>query len=535
MPMTFRTAFVVTAFTASLVAGVLFTQPASAQTDDKKLGAVHFETSCTPEAQALFDRAMLYQHSFWYRASQRVFEDVLKADPACGIAYWGIALSLLWNPHSAPAAKNLTEGSAALAKAKSVDVKTQRERDYLDALGAMYADYDKVDHRTRLLAYAKAMEQLAGRYPDDDEAQIFYALALNTSAPPDDKTYANQLKGAAILERIAQRQPQHPGVAHYLIHLYDYPPIADKGIEAARRYAKIAPAAPHALHMPSHIFTRVGYWQESIDSNMASGRTAKEAQDFHEELHAMDYLVYAYLQLGRDKKAKDVIDEMNTVTGFTESALPGPYARAISPARYAVERGDWKAAAALDVRPSPLPQVQAITYFARAVGAARSGDPAAAKADIAKLAELREKLMQAKDAYWAGQVDIQWQVATAWVLYAEGKRDEALKAMSAAADAEDRTEKHPVTPGVPKPARELYGEMLLESGMPKEALAAFEATLKKEPNRLGATMDAARAAEKAGDPDKARDYYGKVVAIADDADKTRTDIEAARAFLAKKT
>ena len=219
---------------------------------------------------------MLYQHSFWYRASQKTFEEVLKADPECAIAYWGIALSLLWNPHTTPAAKNLAEGAAALAKAKSIGAKTERERDYLAALGAMYADYDKVDHRTRLLAYAKAMEALAARYPNDDEAQIHYALALNTSAPPADKTYANQLKGAAILEQIAKRQPLHPGVAHYLIHLYDYPPIADKGIEAARRYAKIAPDAPHALHMPSHIFTRVGYWQELINSNMASGRSPRQ-------------------------------------------------------------------------------------------------------------------------------------------------------------------------------------------------------------------------------------------------------------------
>ena len=236
--------------------------PAFGQTDDSKLGKVHFETSCTPEAQKLFDRGMLYQHSFWYRASQKTFDEVLKVDPQCAIAYWGIALSLLWNPHVAPPTKNLAEGSAALEKAKSVGAKTAREGDYLAALGAMYADYDKVDHRARMLAYAKAMEQLAARYPSDDEAQIYYALALNTSAPPDDKTYANQLKGAAILEPIAKRQPQHPGVAHYLIHLYDYPPIADKGIEAARRYARIAPAAAHALHMPSHIFTRVGYWQE---------------------------------------------------------------------------------------------------------------------------------------------------------------------------------------------------------------------------------------------------------------------------------
>jgi tetratricopeptide (TPR) repeat protein len=540
MSMTLRTAFIATAFTASLataslVAGVSLAQTAAGQADDKKLGAVHFETSCTPEAQALFDRAMLYQHSFWYRASQRVFEDVLKADPACGVAYWGIALSLLWNPHTAPPPKNLAEGAAALAKARSVDIKTQRERDYIDALGAMYADYGKVDHRTRLLAYAKAMEQLAARYPDDDEAQIFYALALNTSAPPDDKTYANQLKGAAILERIAKRQPQHPGVAHYLIHLYDTPALADKGLEAARRYAKIAPAAAHAQHMPSHIFTRVGYWQESIASNTESARVAKADKEASDQLHAMDYLVYAYLQLGQDGKARAVIDEMSTVTGFSETFIAGPYALAASPARYAVERGDWKAAAALPVRTSAPPQVQAITHFVRALGAARSGDPAAAKPDITRLAELREKLSQAKDAYWAGQVDIQWQIATAWMLYAEGKRDEALKAMNAAADAEDRTEKHPVTPGVPKPARELYGVMLLESGMPKEALAAFEATLKKEPNRLVATVDAARAAEKAGDLDKARDYYAKVIAVAGDADKTRTEVDLARAFLAKKS
>jgi tetratricopeptide (TPR) repeat protein len=527
-----KTSFAIAAMAATSVSLAL---PAFGQTDDNKLGKVHFETSCKPEAQKLFDRGMLYQHSFWYRASQKTFEDALKADPECAVAYWGIALSLLWNPHGAPPAKNLVEGSAALAKANSIGAKTERERDYLAALGAMYADSDKVDHRTRLLAYAKAMEQLAARYPNDDEAQIHYALALNTSASPADKTYANQLKGAAILEEIAKRQPQHPGVAHYLIHLYDYPPIADKGIEAARRYAKIAPDAPHALHMPSHIFTRVGYWQESIDSNMASGRSAQAAGDFHEQLHAMDYLVYAYLQLGQDKKAGDVVEAMNTVTGFTETALPGPYARAASPARYAVERGDWKAAAALEVRPSPLPQVQAMTYFARAVGAARSGDPAAAKADIAKLGELQDKLVQAKDAYWAGQVDVQKQIATAWVLYAEGKRDEALSAMSAAADAEDKTEKHPVTPGVPKPAREFYAGMLLESGMAKEALAAFEATLKKEPNRLDAYVGAARAAEKAGDPARARAYYEKVVTIASDADQTRTDVSDARVFLAKKS
>jgi hypothetical protein len=518
------------AIAAAAAAGLSFVQPALGQS----LGTVHFETSCKPEAQKLFDGGMLYQHSFWYRASQRVFEDALKADPECGIAYWGTALSLLWNPHTPAPAKNLAEGAAAIAMGKSVGTKTQRERDYLDALGVMYADYDKVDHRTRMQAYAKAMEQLAQRYPDDDEAQIYYALALNTSASPADKTYANQLKGAAILEPIALRQPQHPGVAHYLIHLYDYPPIAEKGLDAARRYAKVAPAAAHAQHMPSHIFTRVGYWKESIASNVESSRVARADKEGHDQLHGMDYLVYAYLQLGQDKDAAAVIDEMNTVTGFTETFIAGPYALAASPARYAVERGDWKAAAALQVRPSPLAHVQAVTHFARALGAARSGDPEAAKADIAKLAELRDKLRDAKDAYWSEQVDIQQQVATAWLLYAEGKRDDALNAMSAAADSEDKTEKHPVTPGVPRPARELYGVMLLESGNAKEALAAFEVTIKKEPNRLGAYVGAAKAAEKSGESAKAQEYYSKVVAIADAADNTRTEIADARAFLTKR-
>jgi tetratricopeptide (TPR) repeat protein len=520
-----------TSFAIAVAAAVCLAQPAVGQTDDAKLGQVHFETSCKPDAQKHFDCAMLYQHSFWYRASQMAFENALKADPECAIAYWGIALSLLWNPHVPTPPKNLADGAAAIAKAKAAGTKTPRERDYVDALAAMYTDVEKAGHFARSQAYAKAMEQVAQRYPTDDEAQIHYALALNTSASPADKSYANQLKGAAILEPIFKRQPRHPGVAHYLIHLYDYPSIAEKGLNAARLYAKIAPAAAHAQHMPSHIFTRVGYWDESIASNIEAARVAKEATDFHDQLHSMDYLVYAYLQLGQDQKAKAVLDDMKTVAGFTETFLPGPYALAVSPARYAVERGDWTAAAALDVRPSPLPHIPAITHFARALGAARSGHPEAAKADIAKLQELRDRLRQSKDAYWTEQVEIQGQVAAAWLLYAEGKHDEALKAMSAAADAEDATEKHPVTPGAPKPARELYGVMLLERGKPTEALAAFEAVLKKEPNRLGAYAGAAKAAEQSGDRAKARDYYGKVVAIAAGADSTRTEVADARTFL----
>jgi hypothetical protein len=514
-------------------AGILsLAQPAFAQGADKPLGVVHFETSCNLEAQKLFDNAMLYQHSFWYSASQGLFRDALKADPRCAIADWGIAMSLLWNPHLAPPPKNLAQGSAVLAEAKAIGAGTERERDYIAALTIMYANNETVDHNTRMQAYTKAMEQLAARYPGDDEAQIYYALALNTSANPADKTYANQLKGAAILEPIAKRQPLHPGVAHYLIHLYDYPPLAAKGLEAARRYAKLAPAASHAQHMPAHIFTRLGYWRESIASNIEAEKAGKAAGEGDDELHAMDYLVYASLQLGEDAHAKAVLDEMNIVAGASGTFVPS-YALAAAPARYAVERADWKSAAILEVHADAAPNVQALTYFARALGSARLGHADAAKTEIAKLTALRDQLRAAKDAYWAEQVDIQRQVATAWMLDAQGKRANALNAMRAAADAEDGTEKHPVTPGAGKPARELYGVMLLKHGKPGDALIAFETTLKTLPNRLGAMEGAAMAAEKSGDAAKAKDYYGKIVAMADHPDKSRTGLADARAYLAK--
>jgi tetratricopeptide (TPR) repeat protein len=377
------------------------------------------------------------------------------------------------------------------------------------------------------------MEALAVRYPNDDEAQIAYAIVLNVAASPNDKTYANQLKGAAILEPIFQRQPRHPGVAHYLIHLYDYPPIAEKGLDAARRYAEIAPAAPHAQHMPSHVFTRVGYWKESAETNARSARAAKQGKDPDQQLHAMDYQVYAYLQLAQDGQARAVAAEMVAVTGYNPAVRTGPFAVAASQARYMVERGDWTGAAALEVLPSRFAYVDAITHFARAVGAARSGTLEVARPEIARLAELRDRLQQDKDAYWAEQVDIQWQVASAWLLNAERRYDEALKAMSAAADAEDKTEKNIVTPGPLAPARELYGAMLLEQGMAKEALAAFEATLHKEPNRLGATLGAAKAAENSGDAATARQYYAKAVALTDGADTRRTEIADARAYVAR--
>ncbi|HYD06473.1 MAG TPA: hypothetical protein VEC60_12150 [Reyranella sp.] len=500
-----------------------------AQGSDAKLGKVHFSTSCSPAAQADFDRGMLYQHSFWYRASQKQFENALAKDPGCAIAWWGIALSLLNNPHAAPPPANWPAGLAAIEKGRAAGAKTQREKDYIEALSAMYVDHDKVPQAARVRAYVKAMEQLAQRYPDDDEAQLHYGLALNVGASPADKTYADQLKGAAILEKIAARQPQHPGVWHYLIHLYDYPAIAQQGINAARQYAKVAPDAPHALHMPSHIFTRVGYWKESIDSNAASARVAKEDREAGDQLHAMDYLVYAYLQLGQDKKAKVVVEEMTAVANVNPNVRAATFALAASPARYMVERGDWAGAMALEVRPSPTPYVDAITHFARALGAARAGKPDAMAPDLAQLVALKEKLAAAKDAYWAEQVDIQWQVASAWRLLAQSKSEEALAAMRVAADAEDGTEKSPVTPGPLAPARELYAQMLLQTGKPAEALSQFEKTLMKEPNRLGAYVGAARAATAAGDATKAGTYYVKIVELTAEGDDRPEILEARNA------
>ena len=508
--------------------------PIAAQGDtNQQLGNVHFETSCNEVAQRRFDRAMRYQHSFWYDAARDIFQEAAAADPTCGMAYWGVAMTYLDNPHNPIPAPNIPLGLAAIQKAKAVGAKTERERGYIDALTFMYADADKLTHVERIHAYLKAMEALAAKNPNDDEAQIAYAITLNTSASPADKTYAQQRKGAAILEPIWKRQPQHPGIAHYLIHLYDYPALANEGLHAAELYSKIAPAAPHAQHMPSHIFTRVGYWKESIASNIASVKAAKTEKEYGSAFHGEDYMVYAYLQLADDKDASQVIEDMKALPAADSAAFGSHFAMAASPARYMVERGDWAGAAQLEVRPSPFPHVMAITHFARALGAARSGKPDAARADVAKLAELRDKLREAKNGYWAQQVDIQWQIANAWTLNAEGKTDEALKAMSAAADAEDKTDKSPVTPGPLAPARELYGDMLLEHGMAKEALAAFEATKAKEPNRLHGFAGAAKAAEKLGDRAATKANYEKLVAMTGTAASDRADVKAATQFLGK--
>jgi hypothetical protein len=511
----------------------------------ERLGKVNFPTSCAPAEQARFERAVALQHSFWFGEAIKAFTAVAAADASCGIAHWGAAVAYLGNPLAGPPApRGLQEGTAAVARAKAAGAKTPREQDYIAAIATFYTDADKVDHKTRALAYEKAMEALAQKYPSDLEASIFYALALNVTLNPADKTYANQLKAAAILEKVFAIQPEHPGVAHYLIHSYDFPPIAQKGVPAARRYASIAPSAPHAQHMPSHIFTRLGYWQDSIDSNRVSAETAKaelkmanlEAGSYN-ALHAMDYITYAALQLAKDKEARAVVEEIRRLDKIDSEQFAAAFAFAAIPARYALERRAWGEAAEVALHPqsmswSKFPQAESINAFARGLGAARGGNAAAAKKEAARLEALAYALTTAKSTYWAEQSEIQKLAVNAWIARAEGRNDEAVALMRQAADREDATEKHPVTPGAIQPAREMLGELLLEVGQPVKALAEFEASQKTDPNRLHGLAGAARAAEAAGDRAKAKAYAVKLLELTKTADSERPEILKAKALAA---
>jgi hypothetical protein len=512
--------------------------------EGEKLGTVRFPVSCAPAVQADFERAVALLHSFWYEEALKAFTAVTTADATCAMGYWGIAMSVyypLWQP---PSPAMLQKGTAALDKTR-VLAATPREKDYIGAIETYYRDSDKLDHRTRAVAYEKAMEQVYRRYPDDREAAVFYALALNATAAPTDKTYANQLKAGAILEKVFAEQPDHPGVAHYIIHSYDYPPLANRGLIAARGYAKTAPSVPHAQHMPSHIFTRLGLWQESVESNRASAAAgksyyAKLGKDtvWDQTLHALDYIVYAYLQTGQDKQARAVLEELGTMQKSEPENFVAAYAYAAIPARLALEQHRWSEAAALGPASKSFPfdrfaWAEAITSFGRAIGAARSGDAAKARAEVQKLDGYRTALVAAKQTYWAEQVNIQQQAAAAWAARAEGKNDEALKLMRAAADLEDSTEKHPVTPAPVVPARELLGEMLLDLNEPAQALVEFEASATREPNRFNGLFGAARAAELSGDRAKAKTLYAKLVAMCDRADSERSELRHAKAELAK--
>lgn len=506
-------------------------------TATEKLGKVRFPNSCSPAVQPQFDRAMALLHSFWFAAAIDAFKGVLAKDPACAMAHWGIALSLWGNPFGGvrqPAV--LKDGLAAIERAKAAGAQTDRERAYIAAAEHLYKDHEKLAERSRTVAYQQAMEQVHSKYPDDSEAAALYALALTFTALPTDKTYANQLKAAAILEKLFSAQPDHPGLAHYIIHANDHPPLAGRALEAARRYAEIAPSAPHALHMPSHTFTRVGQWQDSVEANLASAAAARTSNSPGEMLHAFDYLVYAYLQTARDGAARRVVDDLHAVVATLGPSGPyGPagfFAKAAIAARYALERGAWAEAASLEATPSPFAHIDAITHFARALGAARSGNLDGARADIARLAGLRAALVKANDEYWAQQVEIQQKVASAWLTFAQGRKADAVAALRDAAALEDSTDKNAITPGPLAPARELLGEMLLENGQAAEALKEFEATAEKEPNRFRNVLGAARAAVKVGNAALARQYYRQLVEISSAADEPgRAELQEARTFI----
>ena len=514
-------------------------QHTATSTDDVGSASVNFETSCAPEVAGAFNRAVALLHSFWFTEAIGAFGGVLAQDPACAMAHWGIALSEWGNPFAGlKAPEQVARGRAAIQKAQATGSPTPREQAYVRAAAELFTDAEASTQRARTVAHEKAMEDLARAYPADMEAQIFHALAMNQTAVPADHTYAQQMKAAGILEPLFKAHPTHPGLAHYIIHAYDHPPLAGQALGAARRYASLAPAAPHALHMPSHTFTRVGSWKESIETNRRSAEAASRSGSAGEALHALDYQVYAYLQIAQDTAARAVVDHgLTLIQGADGIAVGsvgvGAFAIATMPARQALERGAWTEAAALPVRPAKTPHTEAMTHFARAVGAARSGSPGAAKADLERLATLRDTLVSMKDAYWAEQVEIQRRVATAWVAFAEGRRDEGIAELRAAADAEDATDKSAISPGPLAPARELLGYILLEAGRPADALVAFEATVKKEPNRFRGLYGAGRAAEMTGDRARARTFYEQLLDVAQDADTDRPELRHARAFLGR--
>jgi tetratricopeptide (TPR) repeat protein len=535
---------------ALLFAAALAARFASAQEDHshhahgaaESLGTVHFPVSCRADVQPAFTRAVALLHSFGYEESRNAFAAVAEKDPDCGMAQWGIAMTYyhpIWAP---PSPSELGAGRAAAEKAATLGAKTERERGYIAAIGAFYRDSDKADHRARSAAYRAALEDLAHRFPDDHEAAIFHAMMLVSTAPVGDAGLTQQRKAGEILNGLLAAEPQHPGLVHYLIHAFDYPMLADQALGAARSYAKIAPSSPHALHMPSHIFTRLGLWKESIDSNIASADAARRqvarahpgAASF-DGLHALDYLEYAYLQIDDQAKAKAVLEEAASAKKFDDDSFAAGYALAAIPARWALERRDWAAAAALTPPQAELTwqrfaYAPASTHFARAIGAARTGRLEDARAAVVKLEEIHAGFVKTPvpGPYdWTTEMASMRAAAASWLAFAEGRRDEAIELARSAADLEDKAGKHPVTPGAILPARELLGDMLLELGRPADALAAYEASLRSAPNRLNGLYGAARAAELSGDKARAKQLYAQLAASCGAA-STRKEVREAR-------
>jgi hypothetical protein len=527
---------------------LLGTSASAQQEHAEHFGTTHLATSCSAEVQPQFDRAVAMLHSFFFPETVKAFTAIATAEPSCAMAYWGIAMSQRPNPLVPPFSKELLQaGWQAIQQARAANAPTAREREWIEAVALFYEDYATVDHKTRTARYERAMGNLHERYPDDSEIAVFYALALNEAVDLTDKTYYRQLKAAAILEPLAQALPDHPGIAHLIIHSYDYAPIAARGLPAARRYAALAPSAPHALHMPSHIFSTLGMWREAIEADLASdaatlayaARTATVSTNpaaNPARYHSLDFLTNAYLQLGWDRRAKALVDERNSVT-----ELPGNYrlsaytAFAAIPVRYAIERGEWSEAAALTPAPSPYPQAEAITWFGRALGAARSGDPAAARRSVAELAPLRAKLVAANETYWAAQIDIYTQAAEGWIAMAERQPRKAIASMRAAAEREDHEEKNVAMENRLSPMRELLGELLLEARQPALAQREFDASLQIVPNRYRSLAGAARAAVMLKHEEDARGYYERLQTLTQDAETERPAIVAAREYLAKRS
>ena len=532
---------------ASLLALAFAVQePSHSHDHGPVLGKVAFQTSCNAPADAAFQRGLGWLHSFEYEQAARIFAQAAAADPSCAIAHWGVAASYyhpLWAP---PSESEMAKANAALASAKAAGAKSQRERDYIVTLETFYRDWETVDHKTRAQAYAAALEQLHKSYPDDREAAVFYALSLIATGTMDkDPEFAKEKAAGAILNQVLAQAPDHPGVAHYLIHSFDYPPLADLALPAARRYAGIAPASPHAQHMPSHIFVRLGLWDEAIKSNLASEAAARALakeqglpDSSSERLHAMDYLAYGYLQTGQDAKAERVLAELSAIKRADPPVFSVAYAATAIPARLLLERRKWKKAASLELPANvrnlaPLDQFkwgQAHIHFARAVGAARSGDNAGARTELAKLSALEKAIDVPPGTYdWRTQVAVQRQIAQAWIAHAEGRNADAVSAMRAAADLDDAAEKHPVTPGAILPAREQLGELLLLTGDAGGALAEYEASLKRAPRRLAGLYGAARAARMANNATKARIYFAQLAEITETGDDSREEVKQAKA------
>jgi tetratricopeptide (TPR) repeat protein len=468
----------------------------SSHSAPEKLGKVSFPVSCTPAVQEQFNRGVALLHSFAYTPAESAFQGVAEADPHCAMAHWGMAMSYfhqLWSPPLDPATTSIAQKE--IQQAQQIGAASERERQFINALSLIYQDAATVPYSTRALNYEHSMSKLASENTKDVEAQVFYALALLATASPSDKTYANQKQAADLLEPLDHAYPQHPGIPHYLIHAYDNAELAPRGLAAARAYSKIAPSAPHALHMPSHIFTRLGLWDDSITSNLAAREAAHQQGDTGEELHAMDYLVYAYLQSGRDEDALRVIQQLKDMPNLNAGEFKMAYASTAIPIRYAVERGQWTEAAGIVSPPGAPPSVVAIAVWARGMGLARSGRAAAARTEIDRLQRIEQQLRTSGDMYWATQVEILTREVAAWAAQADGKPDEAAALMRASADEEDAIEKLPVTPGPIVPAREQLGYLLLEQSHPGPALKEFETALANAPGRHGALQGAANAAK----------------------------------------